>query len=341
MTEAVSFLDNKQLSESPEVRAQAELDSFVTNPGLSELATLFGEPELPDDPSKRLTALQEVAAQHWDFRKGAERMDVNWGEENLQEQNSEQTHIVFNATDKLGMVESSHPERDHYDFMTILGGANLSPLLRLRYGLSAGATFGAVVLLGSDRKVGPKERSATDTYAPGAVTEYDLMNGAAETLLGDRIVARDTFEIKNPEGRVTGDSKNWKVKYYELDDGTPIFSLSSDFLPDRDTTKDARKQKNRANSADTYAFMRNLAGDMLNPDAHVLNVTNAFYKPFQHLDGVRELELPTGAHVETIGFRAGYGVMGQRRTASQLLQETKGAVDAAVRLQQRIDTYVS
>lgn len=336
MTEIPAPLDAKQFSDSPEVRAQAELDSFIANPGLTELATLFGEPDLPEDPSERLAALKEVAAQHWDFRKGAERMDVNWDETNLQEEGSEQWHATFEATDKLGMVESTKPAREHYDFLTILGGANLAPLLRLQYGLEAGSTFGAVVLLGSDRKVGANERPKTDTYAPGAVSEYDLMNGAVETLLGDRIGARDTFEIKNPEARVAGDPKNWKVKYYELDDGTPIFSLSSDFLPDRDTTKDARKQKNRANSADTYAFMRNLAGDMLNADAHVLNVTNAFYKPFQHLDGVRELELPTGAHVETIGFEAGYGNTGLKRTASQLLQETKGAIDAAARLQQRI-----
>jgi len=74
---------------------------------------------------------------------------------------------------------------------------------------------------------------------------------------------------------------------------------------------------------------------MLNEDATALLVTNAFYTPAQHLDAVRELTLPTGTTVETIGYDAAYG--GTVRTAKQLKQELKTGVDAAVRLRTALD----
>lgn len=42
-------------------KAQQALDTFVNNPGLTEMADLFGVKELPEDPRGRLLELQKIA----------------------------------------------------------------------------------------------------------------------------------------------------------------------------------------------------------------------------------------------------------------------------------------
>ncbi len=63
-------------------------------------------------------------------------------------------------------------------------------------------------------------------------------------------------------------------------------------------------------------------------------MTTGFYTQGQGIPAVQELTLPYGTHVETIGHDAAYS--GMVRKPSQLLQETKAAIDAAVRLQQKL-----
>ena len=64
-----------------------------------------------------------------------------------------------------------------------MGAARMAPLDRLKYAAGAVESGAAkaklLIAAGSERKVGDAERSATDTYAPGAVTEFDLGMGAA------------------------------------------------------------------------------------------------------------------------------------------------------------------
>lgn len=105
MTHGGEFLEQDLLT--PEELASAELDAFAANEGLAEMAQLFGVEELPEDRHQRLAALQGIARNHWDFRKGAERQAVNWDNELLDDPESEQWKIIFGAADKLGMVENT------------------------------------------------------------------------------------------------------------------------------------------------------------------------------------------------------------------------------------------
>ncbi len=303
---------------SPENLAQVELDAFASNHGLAEMAGLFGMEELPATQQKKLAVLQELAAQHWDFRKGAERQAVNWDDELLDQEGSEQWSTIFKASDKLGLVKDSEPLNKRPNSLVILGGANRSPLDRLRYGLEQVEDFDQVAYLGSTRKVSDAERGKAADYAPDAQTEFDLGCGAFETLLG----AKQIHEVS-----VVRDGDTWGMRLYEFErNGETKYG----FVLSTPQTIGER----RATTYDNYRFFADRAELAEHPDHTVVAVTNAFYTEGQHLPAIQELTLEYGTKVETIGYSAEYG--GTVRKPSQLLQETKSAIDAAVRLEAAI-----
>lgn len=316
-------------------RAQAELATFADNP---HLISIFEQAGCEIDPidvgltdeeqnaarANRLAAMQAFATEHWDARNGIERQSVDWGTKPAEES------PYYGQFVQLGMVESSKTTRSEYDFLLVLGAANKAPLQRLQYGLEQGSTYDHIALLGAGRPVGEKESKIADTYAPGAKTEHDLMDGAAKTVFKGKLVEDEYVDLEGVKYYGADHPDYWKLHYFETTEGMPIFSLHSDYKPQPENPS-----KNRAHTGDTYAFFRATAGDMLGVDSSVALVTNAFYTNAQHLDAVRELTLKTGAFVETIGFSAEYS--GVVRKENQLLQETKSAIDAAVRLQQAIE----
>lgn len=307
---------------SPEQLAREQLELFASNLGLAEMSRLFGLEELPKDTHERLASLQEVAVAHWDYRKGAERQEVNWDDELLDQEGSDQWNTIFEAGDKLGLVENSEPTNKHPNSLAILGGANRSPYDRLRYGLSVVDDFDQVVFLGSSRAISDTERDKVADYAPDAQTEFDLGCGAFETLLG----ATMTDEIS-----IERDGDTWGMRLYEFErdgDKKTGFVLS--------TPQTIGEEKRRATTYDNYRFFADRAELAENPDHTVVAVTNAFYTAGQHLPAVQELTLPYGVQVESVGFSAEYG--GTVRKPSQLLQETKSAIDAAVCLDDALTT---
>lgn len=300
---------------TPEQLASAELDAFARNEGLVEMAQLFGAEELPEDRRQRLAVLQDVARNQWDFRKGAERQAVNWDNELLDDLESEQWKIIFGAASKLGMVENTEPENKNPDALVILGGANKAPYDRLRYGLEVVNDFGYITYLGSSRVVSDAERAKAAKYAPNAQTEFDLGCGAVETLLGGRAIE----EVKTER-----DGDIWLTRVYQFErDGEAKHA----YVLSTPQTIGAR----RANTYDNYRFFAGRAGLAENPGQSVVAVTTAFYSPAQHLSAVQELTAQYGTEVETIGHSAEYS--GVVRKPAQLLQETKAAIDAAVRLE--------
>lgn len=317
MSENKKFQDTV---DNKEQLARQELDAFVQNPGLTEMAELFGVAEVPTDQKQKLQALQDIATQHWDFRKGAERQATDWNDELLDKEGSEQWGVVFEAADKLGLVKDTEPVNKTPDFLVILGGANRAPLDRLRYGLEHVDSFGQVAYLGSSRPVSDAEREKAADYAPDAKTEFDLGCGAFETLLGARMV--DEISIER-------DGDIWGMRLYEFEkDGETKhgFVLSTP----------QQIGERRATTYDNYKFFADRAELAQHPDQSVVAVTTGFYTAGQHLPGVQELTLPYGTKLETIGHSAEYS--GVVRKPSQLLQETKAAIDAAVRLQTALDS---
>lgn len=302
--------------------ARQQLEAFVHNEGLDELAKLYlpGRETLPTTTHDRLEVFQAIAVAHWDYRKGAERQAVAWNDESVDLKGSEQWNTIFNAAEKLGLVNNSEPTNKHPDYLVILGGANRAPLQRLQYGLDVVDDFEHIVYLGSSRHISDAEKEKAVDYAPGAVTEFSLGCGALETMLGAKMV--DNISLKR-------DDDIWGMRVYEFEYNgkkRTAFALSTPQYIG----------KNRATTYDNYRFFADRAELATHPDQSIVAVTNAFYTAGQKLPAVQELTVPYGATVETVGFEANLYDPNIKRTASQLLQETKSAVDAAVRLEQAL-----
>lgn len=199
--------------------------------------------------------------------------------------------------------------------LVILGGANKAPYDRLRYGLETVNDFGYVTYLGSSRVVSDAERAKAAGYAPNAQTEFDLGCGAVETLLGGEIIE----EVKTER-----DGDVWLTRVYQFErDG----AIKHAFVLSTPQTIGAR----RANTYDNYQFFAERAGLAENPYQHIVAVTTGFYNRGQHLPAVQELTARYSTEIETIGHSAEYS--GVVRKPAQLLQETKAAIGAAVRLE--------
>lgn len=300
-------------------KAISELLSFVNNPGLSELARLYGE-DISVLPSRsKLSVLGNLAATYWDFRKGAERQTTDWSDDSLNQEGSVQRDIIFNTAAKLGMVASSRSANQTPDYLVILGGANRSPLDRLRYGLENVDRFGQLVYMGSSRPLSEIEKSKVKDYAPGASTEFDLGCSAFETYL-------EAVPVKNI--RVMREGEEWGIEAYDFTDANSAqkraFALNSPQIVG----------EHRATTYDNYRFLAETIGLQHHTTASIVSVTTGFYIPGQHAPAVQEITLPYGVTVETIGHDAAYS--GAHRLPTQLLQEAKAAIDGYTRLYDRL-----
>lgn len=314
------------MSELTEVKpfseqASAQLDAFVNNPGLEALASLYGAEELPNDRSEKLRALQAVATEHWDFRKGQERQEASWDDALLDEPDSPQSKTIFDASTQLGMVQNTTPVNKHPNSLVILGGANKAPLNRLTYGLGAVSTFDQVAYLGSSRPISDAERNNAKDYAPEAQTEFDLGCAAFEKIFETTVVA---------ETRIPRDNEEWKMRIYQFKHAGEEkhgFALSTPSVIG----------VRRANTYDNFTFFGGSVELDKDPGHTAVAVTTGHFVPGQHLPGVQELTLNYGTQLETVGHNAEYDALnpdgsGIVRKPRQLLQEAKSAIDAAVRL---------
>ncbi len=92
--------------------------------------------------------------------------------------------MVSGAIFLLGLLGVQEPTETEFDYVIALGEARFSCLYRPKYikVLLQDQKIHAkeIILLSGMRPVAEMERIATDTYAPAAETEYDLINAGAE-----------------------------------------------------------------------------------------------------------------------------------------------------------------
>ncbi|HSA84359.1 MAG TPA: hypothetical protein VLF20_05765, partial [Patescibacteria group bacterium] len=286
------------------------LTLFVNNPGIEKVVHEFDSTYLSiKDVNERIDYLAKLAGEHWDFRRGRERWEITETFA-MDESDSELGRTIHEGTRSMEMSKPSTATLFHYSILGILGGAFRSPYNRLKYGLEQDVTYDTLVFLGSEREVLPLEQEQTKDYAPGARTEFELGVGAIKTLMGDQL-ADDEYEEHIFDGRVL----HMKTK-----ENLPILVLSAPVL----------QGGKRANTADTYDFLRRIEekGLIRNPTKNMLFATAGMYRYAQYFDAVREISLKTGVDIEIVGFAAAYS--GMKFKASQFLQELKSAADAAV-----------
>lgn len=288
------------------------LTLFVNNPGIEKIVKEFDAHYAAlTDVSERIDYLAKLANEQWDFRRGRERYEITETFA-MDEPDSELGKTIHEGTRYIEMSKPSTATLFHYSIVGILGGAFRSPYNRLRYGLEQDVTYDTLVFLGSEREVLPPEQEQAKDYAPGARTEFDLGVGAIKTLMSDQLTDEE-YEEKVLDGRVL---------HLKTKDNQPILVLSAPAI----------QGGKRANTADTYDFLRRIeeAGLIKVPTKNILFATAGMYRYAQYFDAVREISLKTGVDVEIVGFAAAYS--GKKFKASQFLQELKSAADAALRL---------
>jgi len=239
---------------------------------------------------------------------------------------------VVDLADQLGLVSNAPPRRRDIDFLLILGGARLSNLLRPQYAaelIQASAVAPKhIVLLGGSRPVMETERDATDSYAPRANTEFDLLTQGAATAFNFDTSARDE-EVHTDE---ESSNANWQVWRFGPESTGLDIPISAIEAPSSEPLT------RRATSADSYEFFAEHLH--LPTGTACLLVTSQIYVPYQHLEGVRSLAVPFELELETVGFPPHWqaDLQGMQGPVNYL-QETRSTILAARRLYtQRLST---
>ena len=289
----------------------------MNNPGVERVVKEFDAHYASiKDPDERIDYLAKLAAKEWDFRKGRERFEITETYD-MDAPDSKLGQIIYEGAAYAEMGSRSMASLKHYSIMAILGGANKSVYDRLRFGLEQKITYNMLAYLGSERELAPPEQEQVKDYARGAHTEFDLGKGAIVSLMNDQLTP-------DGEGEYDVFTSEWHITRLQKKDGVPVMLLSSPpFLGGK-----------RANTADTYDFLRRLEQEAFTPTENILFVTGSLYRYAQYFDAVREITLRTGVDIETIGFEPEYAGLAFKPT--QLLQELKAAADAAVRLRKAV-----
>lgn len=255
----------------------------------------------------------------WDYR-GMQRQarDAKTGENARWQVHSleitdAQKQVVSEVISPLGLLGVQKPVETEFDYILALGGARFSCLYRPKYIRELlqeqYAHAREIILLSGMRPVADTERTATDTYAPGAETEYDLMNAGAEQV----------FHLKRNyhEERYYNENKNleWALRRYDEETAIPVVSMSG---------PSSEPEKRRANSADTYRFFMEKYG--MEPGRKLLLVTSQIYVPYQQIEAVR---IFSQMDVETVGFPTEWssGLQGMMEPANYL-QEIRSTIQA-------------
>jgi hypothetical protein len=277
---------------------------WVSSPALAELVSLTDpDLELVGSTRDHLATLVGFSGA-WDFR-GRARAKVGQAEMRSQDAGGAARWLIEAAdiddatstrirdlADELGLVTAQLPEGRSFDYVLVLGGARLSNLLRPQRAAqlirSAAIKAGELVLLAGTRPVMETERDATDTYAPSAATEFDLMNQGAATSFGLQVDRATITEHDDPKPYASWRKWSFAPPASELD--IPVVSLAAPSLE-----PDGR----RANSADSYAFFADHLGPQLGRSC--LLVTSQIYVPYQHFEAVRNLALKFDLELETVG----------------------------------------
>lgn len=303
-----------------------EIECWIMSPELIDIVQAFGG-IYPDTKNiKELVAWLLEFSDIWDYRRRQKNaQDVKTGEAarwmvNNDSITEEQKKIVFKGIDRLGLRGISDPLLNYYDYILALGGARMSCLFRPRFAKYLLERMEkapkAVVLLSGMRPLSDTEREATDTYAPGAQTEFDLINAGGEKVFGlQHEYMEERYHNPNP-------NSSWAIRTYSISEyDFPVLSVSGPSLA---------PETRRANSADTFAFFAEK--QQIQTGSRVLLVTSQIYVPYQQMEAIRTWAIPNNVYVETVGFPTEWNMNRQgMMKAANYLQEIRSTIQAVNR----------
>jgi hypothetical protein len=314
---------------------RAKIRAWITSRWLADLISQFGgQTPLRGSTDEILVGL-EAFSERWDFRRIARERGAVTDDASREGQGSARwlsattglAHDVegriIDDAGHLGLVRGQKPARSSYDYMVVLGGARLSCKLRPDLAvetMQAGTHVGEVVLLGAARPVADSERDATNTYAPGAADEFDLIIAGAQQALGFDQSAYEETRHDDSDSR----NLSWVVKRFTTLFGGRDLRIVAMSAPSSDPLH------RRANSADTMMFF--LKREDVRPKSTLLLVTSQIYVPYTQLEALRTVGLPHELLVETIGFPSDrMPALQGLSNANHYLQEIRSTIQAARR----------
>lgn len=303
------------------------IDKWLRSSALSTLVKSFGS-EIPSHlDTVDLGAWLLDFSERWDFRKmQREATAKDTGEASRwlvkdADITTSQRDLIEEAAKELGLIGIEIPGKNTYDFFWVLGGARLSCLLRPRLAARLITEHAlhckAIALLASARPVSSTEREATDTYAPGAKTEFDLINRGAEREFN---IEPSFSEERNDDA--TNANKSWIIRRYDKTGSLPpVMSMCA---------PSSEPDTRRANSVDTYEFFFKQV--QVAPGSSLLLVTSQIYVPYQQLEALRTVALKHNVIIETVGFPLAWSGNLQGMTGpSNYLQEIRSTIQSANR----------
>jgi hypothetical protein len=330
-----SFVVNAP-SRSEAIRTvKTQIRAWIGSPPFLDLLSIYsGNPEIEGDLNGALVRLEQFS-DRWDFRRiareqGAATDDnlrhgsgaARWLSAETGLSSEIQERVVEDAR-QLGLIIADDPKEKVYEYALVLGGARLSCELRSRRAaevIRSGVSIGTVGLLGAARPISDSEREATDTYAPGARDEFDLMLAGARSAFGatEKNVSEERYD------HPTELNLGWIDKRFEIDcDGSAVHFIAVS-APSSDPSR------RRANSADTIKFF--LERVRVQKGASLLLITSQIYVPYIQLEALRTVAIPHNLYVETIGFPGDRMPAIQGLTSTNnYLQEIRSAIQAARR----------
>jgi len=330
-----AFRMPERIDASPVKTVRSKIRSWITSSWMSDLVVMFGG-AVPsaDNLDESLERLETFSAR-WDFRRmardrGAPTDDqlrqgagsARWLSTATGLSEDQEVRIVEDAT-RLGLVHGQEPIFLSYEYVVVLGGARLSCQLRpLRAAeiVRSGVDVGRIALLGAARPVAESERDATDTYAPGATDEFDLIVAGAVQAFGFSASVFHEERHDDPDNR----NLSWIVRHYDaVTAGRPLHIVAIS-APSSDPLR------RRANSADTLLFL--IEREKIVRGSKLLLITSQIYVPYVQLEALRTVALPQHLLVETIGFPGDrMPPLQGLSNANHYLQETRSAIQAARR----------
>ena len=334
-TPNLSFLPTGPTGPTHASTVRSQIKDWIASTWFTDLLKLYeSDIELDGRLDIDLERLEKFS-ERWDFRRIAREQGAATDDNLTQGYGSArwlsastgfppevETRIIADSLN-LGLVQAQEPVRERYDYFLVLGGARLSCKLRpLRAAevVRSGVHVDNIALLGAARPVAESERDATDTYAPGAVDEFDLLIAGAKDVFGFASHVYEEDRYDDPSNK----NLSWTVRTFHADFEKQSLRILAISAPSSDPLH------RRANSADTWKFF--LDREQLPLGSSILLITSQIYVPYVQLEALRTVAVPRNLLVETIGFPGDRMPQLQGLTnANHYLQEIRSTIQAARR----------
>ncbi|WP_165064320.1 hypothetical protein [Marisediminicola senii] len=261
-----------------------------------------------------LRYLDDVSAEHWDFRRGRER-----NESMRADLTARQRSAVGDLAPLLGLAGLETPPGARYDTVLMTGGMVRAGIVKPRFVrqlLDGGLAARHVVFLGAFRPFGG------DEHALAAALGVTAGGRAADNEVDAMVWGmQQAFDLREPPAEDgSGDvapAAAWREYRWEQN-GVRLSVVAA-----ASTDPDNR----RANTVDTYRFWagRTRAADELS----TLLVTTPVYVPHQLAGAIETLGVEHDIAVDAAGVSAAasdLGALTQRFTAGHHLQELRSAI---------------